>query len=102
MSHEAEIPIPASFSNQFTTFIHVFCTGNYEFLRLKKHLAGIFCVTFAWLILTPQIGFYRFSLAESEKIFRQACNVILITGSISTELSYNSSCKVLINPNMDS
>lgn len=102
MSHEAEIPIPASFRNQFTTFTHVFRTGNYEFLRLKTHLTGIICITFAWLFLTLQVDFYRFSIAELEKIFRRACNVILITGSISTELSYSPSHKVLINPNTDS
>lgn len=76
--------------------------GNLDFLRLKKHLTGNACIICAWFISASQIALYRFSLAKSKKNFRQACNVILITGSIFTELSYSPNHKVLINCNIDS
>lgn len=68
---------------------------------MKKHFVGIANITFAWLVLISQIGLYRFCLAESEKSFRYAYNVILTTVSTSTELSYNLGHKVVMNPNMD-
>lgn len=102
MSHEAEIPIPASFSNQFTTFIHVFCTWQFRLLKTEEHLPGNACIICARLVSTSQIALHGFCLAKPEKIFRQACNVILITVSISAELSYSPNHKVLINCNIDS
>lgn len=106
MSRGAEIPIPASFSNQFTTFICVFRSGNYKFLRMKKHFAGFVSITFAWLVvcffffLISQICLYIFFLAESEKIFRYAYIVISTTVYTSTELSNNPDLKVVMNYNM--
>lgn len=100
MSHGAEILIPASFSNQFTTLICVFCSGIYAFLRKTPCWNCQYNIYL--IILTLQIYLYRFYLSESEKIFRHAYNVILITVSISTELSFNPSHKVLMNSSMDS